>query len=115
MSARALRVSLLIALFGLTTVGAHPHGPDTSVVLTGTLTKVNASAGAIELDAVERGRKTPANKLVFVSPKAQLRSGKRRITLTELMPGQRVRCVAQREDDRDGRLVASELRLLDER
>jgi hypothetical protein len=104
---------LIAALAGSPRAGAHPHGPDTNVVLNGTLTKVDPGTETIEMDTIDKRSLTKRNVLLFVERKAKLRHGKRRLTLAELAPGQRVTCFAERENDQDGRLIAFEVRVLD--
>jgi hypothetical protein len=104
---------LAAAFLYASVVGAHPHGPDSTVYLTGTLTKVDLELGAIEVDTIDKRTLTKANVLLFVEKKARLRHGKRRLTLADLSPGQQVSCVAEREEDNYGRLVAFDIRVLD--
>jgi hypothetical protein len=92
---------------------AHPHGEDTTVVFTGTLTKVDVQNQTIEVDAIDRRTLVRRNVLLFIDAKAKMRHGKRRITSAELTAGQRVTCVAEVEEDRDGRLVVFDVRLLE--
>ena len=92
---------------------AHPHDEPETLVLKGTLTKIDAVNRAIELDTVDPDTTTPRNMLLFVDAKVKVRQGKTRMTLGELRPGQRVTCVAER-DHKDGqgeRLTAFEIRV----
>jgi hypothetical protein len=89
---------LAAAFLYASVVGAHPHGPDSTVYLTGTLTKVDLELGAIEVDTIDKRTLTKANVLLFVEKKARLRQ---------------VSCVAEREEDNYGRLVAFDIRVLD--
>jgi hypothetical protein len=106
-------VCLMVAMFSSSVLLAHPHGEDTTIVFTGTLTRVDVQNQTIEVDGIDRGTLVRRNLLLFIDAKAKMRHGKRRITLAELTAGQRVTCVAELEEDRDGRLVAFDIRLLE--
>jgi hypothetical protein len=110
---RTLLLCLVCAVAWASVVSGHPHGPDTTVIYTGKLTKVDLEKQIIELDTVDPKTLTAINVLLFVEPKAKLRQGKRRIVLSDLGAGQRVTCVAEREEDTGNRLVAFDIRLLD--
>jgi hypothetical protein len=102
---------LIAALISSSMLLAHPHGLDTTTVLTGTLTKVDQKLQAIEVDTIDRRTLARTNVLVFIDGKSKIRQGKTRLTPAELAPGQRVTCVAEREEDKGGRLVAIDIRL----
>jgi hypothetical protein len=92
---------------------AHPHDEPETLILKGTLTKVDAVNRAIELDTVNRRTKAVRNMLLFVDAKVKLRQGKARMALGELRPGQRVTCIVERDHNEGGgdRLVAFEIRV----
>jgi hypothetical protein len=110
---RRLLLGFICAVACASVVSGHPHGPDTTVIYTGKLTRVDLEKQIIELDTVDTRTLTVINVLLFVEPKAKLRQGKRRIALSDLSAGQRVTCVAEREEDKGDRLVTFDIRLLD--
>jgi hypothetical protein len=92
---------------------AHPHDEPETLILKGTLAKIDGVNRAIELDTIDRKTKATRNILLFVDAKVKIRQGKARMTLEQLRPGQRVTCVVER-DHKDGggeRLVAFEIRV----
>jgi hypothetical protein len=93
---------------------AHPHDEPETLILKGTLTKVDAINRAIELDTVDRKTKAVRNMLLFVDAKVKLRQGKTRINLGELRPGQLVTCIVERDHKEGGgeRLTAFEIRVI---
>jgi hypothetical protein len=91
----------------------HPHDDPEIVVLRGTLTKVDVLNRTIELDTLDPRTKAARNVLLFLDKKAKLRSGRARLAIDALKPGQRVSCTVEIKHDEGQaeRMIAFEIQL----
>jgi hypothetical protein len=81
---------ILLAVLVSSPVNGHPHQERRILILSGTLTKVDAVNRAIELDTFDPDTKDPRNLLLFLDKKLKLRRGKAKIDLAELKAGQQI-------------------------
>ena len=100
---------IVITLAWWATPQSHPHDENPIVRLSGTLVNVDLKTQTIQIAAFDRETKSTRTLVLFVDPKIKLRQGKRRLALSDLIAGQRVTCTAERELDRDSRLVVFEI------
>ena len=92
---------------------AHPHDGDVqTLVLRGTITDVNLKNGTLALDAIDRDTKKVRNFFVLLDPKIKITRAKKKVTVTELAPGQSIICVVEvevRENGQKGRMIAFDI------
>jgi hypothetical protein len=83
--------------------------------VTGTLTRVDAVNGIVEIDSVEGPTKTRRHWLLFVDARTKVLRGAARVALAKLRLGRRVTCkvVQQQQAGREDRerLIVSEIRV----
>lgn len=104
---------LLVVLVSASAQG-HPHDDEPEIlVLRGTITKVDVLNRTIELDTIDPTTKTTRTVLLFLDKKVKLRSGRARLDINALKPGQRATCTAEvsRDEGQVGRLIAFEIQL----
>lgn len=107
---RITALSAIVALMAMAGgVSAHPHDEDTIVMMSGTLTKVDLEKGYITIDTLDKMTRAPKNVLMFLAEKPKLKWGKRKLAAADLVPGQKVTCIAEIELDKESRLVAFEV------
>jgi hypothetical protein len=82
---------------------AHPHPGDVVTdTMRGRVTEVDLERRTLAIDAIDRKTKKVRNYLVFLDPKVKITRAKKKVALTELMPGQAVICVVEVELNEDG-------------
>jgi hypothetical protein len=111
-----LASSVCLVVLGASTPSvSHPHDDPEIFEANGTLTKIDIARQFIEMDVIDNRTKAPRNQLFFVDRKVKIRAGRTRLQLTDLRPGQRVRCTVERQhsDGREdlARLIVFEIRL----
>lgn len=104
-------IGLLVGLSFSAAAANHPHGPDSEVYFSGALKSVDLEAGTLVVDAVDPRTFARDNVRVFLRKDVTVRQGKRRLSVADLEPGQRLTIIGEREDDQDGRIVASDIQV----
>ena len=92
-------VTVVLALLALDApLRAHPHPGDVVTdTFRGRVTEINLERKTIAIDAMDRNAKKIRNYLFFSDPKVKVTCAKKKVSITELMPGQAVVCVAEVE------------------
>ncbi|MGE0704696.1 MAG: hypothetical protein AB7P22_12255 [Vicinamibacterales bacterium] len=109
---RAIWIACATLLLTMASLTAHPHDEPEIFVLRGTVTKVDATNRAFELDTVDPHSRAPRNILIVLDRRAQIKQGKSRLQVSDVSVGQRVTCTVEyREVDGRERFAGLEIQL----
>src|SRR5215210_901280 len=112
MTRRAALVAIALCVL-CAPVLAHPHDGDVqTLVLRGTITDIDLRNGTLALDAIDRETKKLRNFFVLLDPKIKIARAKKKVAITELVPGQAIICVVEvevRENGQKGRMIAFDI------
>lgn len=94
---------IVLALVIAAPLDAHPHPGDVVTdTIRGRVTGVDLERRTVAIDAVDRKTKKLRNYFFFLDPKVKITRAKKKVPITELMPGQTVVCVAEIELNEHG-------------
>lgn len=109
---RAAAVAVVLALWA--PLYAHPHPGDVVTdTLRGRVTEIDLERQTIAIDTLDRKTKKPRNYLMFLDRKVKVTQGKKKMALTDLVPGQAVICLVEvelNENGEDSKFIAFEIR-----